>query len=83
MISFDTANYRFSGRAEFFQLFFWRFKLAVTNRSSQFKISAENARSFKMDFEKYQLFICKTHAVLNIPVFFLQKLNEVIVYILV
>ena len=31
---FDTANQRFSGRAEFFQ----RFKLAATNRLSKLKI---------------------------------------------
>ena len=43
--SFDTANQRFSeisGRAEIFQRFYWRFKLAAIKRMSKIKISLEN-----------------------------------------
>ena len=57
--SFDTANQRIRGRTEFFQ----RFKLATNDRLSKFEISSENTRSFKVNFEKFQLFICKTEAV--------------------
>ena len=67
--SFDTANQRIRGRAEFFQ----RFKLAAaTNRLSKFKISSENTRSFEMNFEKLQLF-CVKPTTYNF--FFSQKWN--------
>ena len=46
--SFHTANWRISGRAEFFQ----RFQLAATNKLSKFTFSSENTRSCKMDCEK-------------------------------